>query len=91
MNVQLIPPSEPLLANMPSGRDVHTPKPYVPPSLDEDILIRMRAPPDHEDELQKAGDASSSDEEGRSKSSQDPVGAFPGTREAYTGGEREYY
>ena len=49
MNSQLVPPSDSLLSGMPSGREIHTPKPYVPPSLDEDTLTKMRAPPDDDD------------------------------------------
>lgn len=83
MNVQLVPPSDTLLANMPLGRDIHTPKPYISPSLDEDVLARMRAPPD-EDDLKARNDGSdSSDEDG--SGSKDPVGAFPGTKGEYIG------
>lgn len=30
---------------MPSGRDIYTIKPYVPPSLDPSTILAMRAPP----------------------------------------------
>ena len=49
VNVQLVPPFQPLLANMPSGRAYHSPLPYCPPTLDAAALARMRAPPDPED------------------------------------------
>ena len=89
INVQLIPPSDPLLATMPSGRDVHTPKTYVPTSLAEDILIKMRAPPDEEELTADASRGSDSEDEDRK--AQDPVGAFPGTKGQYTGGDSSYY
>ena len=31
---------------MPSGREYHTTKMWIIPALDEDSLVRMRAPPD---------------------------------------------
>jgi hypothetical protein len=41
-----------LLSNLPSGRDIHSaPQPYNPPALDEDQLIRMRAPPEDDEQL----------------------------------------
>lgn len=50
INTQLVPPSTDLLANLPSGRDIHSPPgPYKLPNLDEDQLVRMRTPPDEED------------------------------------------
>ncbi|EED13259.1 pH-signaling protein PalC, putative [Talaromyces stipitatus ATCC 10500] len=51
INTQTIPPSEPLLSNLPSGRDIHAAPPsYKPPSLEESELIRMRAPPEKIDQ-----------------------------------------
>lgn len=76
INTQLIPPSEPLIANMPSGRDIHSLKAFVPPELDEETLIRMRAPPDRNAENAAAANDDSSDEEGGA--SRAPPGAFPG-------------
>ena len=35
---------------MPSGREYHTTKMFIVPALDEDALIRMRAPPDPSEE-----------------------------------------
>ena len=78
INTQLIPPSGPLLANMPSGREIHTPKQYIPPSLDEDTLARMRAPPDGANSANigvDSDDSSNEDVEGRT----DLPGAFPST------------
>ncbi|OCL09951.1 hypothetical protein AOQ84DRAFT_397114 [Glonium stellatum] len=87
MGVQLIPPSESLLAGMPSGREYHTPKTYIPPALDEDVMARMRAPPDPSDAAFE-GDEDDSGDENNNRSS--PVGAFPGTKGEYSGGNVYY-
>lgn len=76
INTQLIPPSDPLVAKLPSGRDLHTTKPFVPPSLGEDTLARMRAPPDV-GEPGEDDDDGSSDEDDKGQS--DLPGAFPGS------------
>jgi hypothetical protein len=81
MNVQAVPPFEPFLANMPSGREYHTPQVYQPPTMDSSTLAQMRAPPDPA-ELAFRGDEEDSggeDSHGRSE----PVGAFPGTANEY--------
>ncbi|PWY89116.1 hypothetical protein BO70DRAFT_426782 [Aspergillus heteromorphus CBS 117.55] len=63
INTQLIPPSAELLANLPSGRDIHSPPaPYKIPSLDEEQLVRMRAPP-ADDESGPGSDVDDSDED----------------------------
>ncbi|KAI9052765.1 hypothetical protein LZ554_003038 [Drepanopeziza brunnea f. sp. 'monogermtubi'] len=77
INTQPIPPTGPLLASMPSGREIHSLKPWTPPVLDTSILENMRAPPDRVDDYDS--DRSSEDESAR----QEPVGAFPGTRGDY--------
>ncbi|OCK85129.1 pH-response regulator protein palC [Lepidopterella palustris CBS 459.81] len=82
IGVQLIPPSEPLLAGIPSGREYHTPKLFIPPALDEDVIIRMRAPHDPSD-VAFEGDEEDSGEEADKVT---PVGAFPGTKGAYSCG-----
>ena len=51
VNVQRVPPSAPLLAQMPSGRDIHAVKPMDAPALDTTVLEAMRAPVDPLDEL----------------------------------------
>ena len=76
INTQLIPPSDPLVANMPSGRDVSPIKTFVPPTLDEESLIRMRAPPEKDAESGAIGGDDSSDEESDAKMS--APGTFPG-------------
>lgn len=84
MNTQPIPPLGPLLATMPSGREVHSLKPYVPPTLDSSVLESMRLPPSSVDNYGRA--SSSSDED----VARDPVGAFPGTRGDYSGSGSYY-
>ena len=81
MTVQTIPPHEPLLASLPTGREYHSPNPFKPPSLDETTLATMRAPPDPQERVFQ-DDHSDSDEE--SESNQEPVGAFPGTGKQYS-------
>ncbi|KAF2099772.1 hypothetical protein NA57DRAFT_38273 [Rhizodiscina lignyota] len=87
VNVQLIPQYEPLVANMPSGREYHTPKPYQAPTLDEDIIAQMRAPPDPNDIAYQTVDDDSDAEESQSE----PVGAFPGTKDQYSASTSSYY
>lgn len=71
---------------MPSGREVHSVKTFVPPILETSVLEGMRAPPDRTDEY--GGNASSDDD----RAAQDPVGAFPGTKQDYLGaGGSNYY
>ncbi|KAJ9646512.1 hypothetical protein H2199_002561 [Coniosporium tulheliwenetii] len=83
MNVQLIPSSEPLLASMPSGREYHSQKPFTVPTLDADVVARMRAPPDPTDAAFKGGEEDSGSDEDEGGTA--PVGAFPGTRAEYSG------
>lgn len=76
INTQVVPPSAPLIASMPSGRDIHSTKPYQPPVLDMDTLAQMRAPPDSDD---SAGNGSSSSSDGENAKQPSAVpGAFPG-------------
>ncbi|KAG6042069.1 hypothetical protein E4U41_006190 [Claviceps citrina] len=72
MNTQAIPALNSLLPKMPSGREVHSLKPYQPPALDKDVLEAMRSPPDEEEHL--LDDASSEDDKGGPCA----PGAFPG-------------
>ncbi|KAJ5781284.1 hypothetical protein N7457_006444 [Penicillium paradoxum] len=77
INTQLIPASAPLLSNLPSGRDIHSPPaPYQAPSLDEDQLMRMRAPPDEINDVQFGSDDDSEDETGQFDGRGTP-GGFP--------------
>ena len=86
MLTQAIPPTAPLLSQMPSGREIHTVKPFQPPLLDAVALEAMRAPPDRIDD---SGTYLSSDEE--TVVSATPVGALPGTQGEYRTGTPNYY
>ncbi|KAJ5579464.1 uncharacterized protein N7459_005449 [Penicillium hispanicum] len=78
INTQLIPPSGPLLSNLPSGRDIHTPPAfYKPPSLDDDILVRMRAPPDETKDPQFRDDLDDSEEEDIPVGPREPLSGAP--------------
>lgn len=80
MNTQFVPPVNTLLSKMPSGREIHTIKPYEIPSLDNDIVEGMRAPPEGDDAYV---DNLSSDDEIKGEASA-PIGAFPGTVNDYS-------
>lgn len=61
VNTQSIPPSGPLIAMMPSGREFYNGRqPFKPPVLESNELDAMRAPPDRGDDF---GDVQSSDDE----------------------------
>ena len=90
INTQVIPPSDPLVANMPSGREVHQIKPYMPPTLDEDTLASLRAPPDRSLEGSMLGDDDSSNDEEEVKCESSLPGAFPGSS-ATTTQDNVYY
>ncbi|KAJ9157661.1 pH-response regulator protein palC [Pleurostoma richardsiae] len=87
MNTQVIPPTGPLLAQMPSGREIHSVKPYEPSLLDSRTLEAMLAPPDRNDDF--GDDAGSSDDETLVGDPR-PIGAYPGTAGAYDGGSSYY-
>ncbi|KAM0346598.1 hypothetical protein ACHAPU_005310 [Fusarium lateritium] len=80
MNTQLVPPINTLLSKMPSGREIHTVKPYELPSIDADVWEGMRAPPEEDDGF--VDDLSSDDDIKGGPSV--PVGAFPGTVNDYS-------
>lgn len=82
---QVIPPSGPLLQQMPMGREIHTLKTFQPPQLDPATLEAMRAPPDRSDD---AALYPSSDEDDMMGT---PIGAFPGTQGDYRTGTPNYY
>lgn len=71
------------MSSMPSGREIHSMKPFIPPVLEAYVLENMRAPPDRADDY---GDASSDEDSEK----QEPVGAFPGTKDDYSS-SRSYY
>lgn len=89
MMTQIIPPPASLLAGLPSGREIHSIKPYEAPELSRASLDAMRAPPDRDDDYGHDG-LSSDDEEKAVRPG--PVGAFPGTQEHYrSDSARSYY
>ncbi|KAK6582938.1 hypothetical protein PZA11_004014 [Diplocarpon coronariae] len=78
-NTQHIPSTGPLTASMPSGREIHSLKPWLPPVLDASLLESMRAPPDRADDY--------GSDTGASVSSNDEVQEFVST---LPGGTRDY-
>ncbi|GAM33891.1 hypothetical protein TCE0_013f01116 [Talaromyces pinophilus] len=91
INTQPIPPSEPLLSNLPSGRDIHSaPAAYKPHSLEESELIRMRAPPDEIDQsLSALALEDDSEDEVTPGTERGLPGGFPGSRLATN--DSDYY
>ncbi|KAL1839163.1 hypothetical protein VTJ49DRAFT_1819 [Mycothermus thermophilus] len=83
---QPIPPVGPLFAEMPSGREIHSIKPYQPPVLETEVLEAMRAPPDRAEEV---GNYASSDEDTAVDSA--VPGAFPGRPGEYRTDTPGYY
>jgi hypothetical protein len=71
------------MATIPTGREIHSLKPFSPPVLENSDLDAMRGPPDRKDDY--GGDASSDEDIER-----DPVGAFPGTRDDYASSSNYY-
>ncbi|KAK4218203.1 hypothetical protein QBC37DRAFT_412781 [Rhypophila decipiens] len=83
MLTQPIPPTGPLFAQMPSGREIHTIKPWQPPLLDAYALEAMRAPPDALDDVGGGGSSDGGDDDTLVGGASSPVGAFPGTHGDY--------
>jgi hypothetical protein len=83
MMTQAVPAAATLLSTLPSGREIHSPKPWTPPELSRQTLEAMRAPPDRSDDYGNEG--LSSDDEGTLV---DPPGSFPGYQSEST---RSYY
>ncbi|KAI0446717.1 pH-response regulator protein palC [Xylaria telfairii] len=89
MLTQAIPAGPTLLASLPSGRDIHTIKPYQPPELSRQSLESMRALPDQADDY--GGEQPSSDDDERTAVGT-PTGAYPGTSDSYRSeSTRSYY
>ncbi|OTB05926.1 hypothetical protein M426DRAFT_319311 [Hypoxylon sp. CI-4A] len=89
MMTQIIPSPGTLLASLPSGRDMHTIKPYQPPELGRETLEAMRAPPDRADDF---GDDQLSSDDDRTVVETPTVGAYPGTPDEYRSkSTRSYY
>lgn len=83
VNVQLVPDFEPLLSQMPSGREYHTPQPWSPLVLDASSLMQMRAPPEPAQKAFEGEEDDSGSEGGYGGLSPEPVGTFPGTAADY--------
>lgn len=78
---------------MPSGRDIHSTKPYTPPNLDEETLARMRAPPEpgHLGISALHDSSSDSDDDGTKRKTQT---ALPGAFSEWSStasGDNTYY
>ena len=69
---------------MPSGRDIHSTKPFVLPALDAETLAQMRAPPERDDNASNESD-SSSDNDIKSPKPANLPGAFPRSSTATNG------
>lgn len=87
VNVQIIPPTGPLLATLPSGREYHAPRPWRVLELDQEAVSGMRGPVEVGQRraiggLRSEGEGDDSGDEGAGV--EEPVGAFPGSG-------REYY
>lgn len=79
MNVQVVPPSEPLLASMPGGRDFpHAIQPFTMPTLDSIAFARIRAPPEPNEAVFR-GEEDVSDDEYEEGARAQAAGAFPET------------
>lgn len=83
VNTQLVPEAGPLVAAMPSGREIYTVSAWAPPVLDAGTLQRMKAPPE------EGGEVGSSDSEGEERDNV-VVGAFPASGKDY-GSSGAYY
>lgn len=68
---------------MPSGRAYHTPKPFIPPALDPDVIARMRTPPDPGDRMLRGLGGGGADGAGEDDDEDEDVGA--GGRDAGAG------
>jgi hypothetical protein len=86
--MQIVPPSEQLVADLPSGREYHKPQAFMPPVLDDDVLAKMRAPPDPQDVGASYG--AGNDDSGSEDEREQPPGAFPGTQRDYVGTSSYY-
>ncbi|KAF2675354.1 pH-response regulator protein palC [Microthyrium microscopicum] len=82
-SMHLIPSSDSLMTGLPSGRDFHKTPAYATPSLAEDILARMRAPPDPKD-LDAYKHAVYSDDSSSETEQDEAPGAYPGTVRQYS-------
>ncbi|KAF2480827.1 hypothetical protein BDY17DRAFT_255131 [Neohortaea acidophila] len=92
VNVQAVPPIEPLLADIPSGREYHSQPPvWQPETLDAEAVASLEAPPDPNQQGFRGAEDDSGDEAVYGQGA--PVGAFPGTAAQYgrSGTSSSYY
>ncbi|KAI2619326.1 hypothetical protein GGR54DRAFT_630839 [Hypoxylon sp. NC1633] len=92
MLTQAIPSPGTLLSTLPSGRDMHTIKPYQLPELSRETLEAMRDLPDRPDEFED--EAWSSDEDERATTLAPSIGAYPSTPDegrSASASARSYY
>ncbi|KAI1124705.1 pH-response regulator protein palC [Nemania abortiva] len=90
MMTQTIPSTATLLSSLPSGRDIHTVKPYQPPEASRQVLESMRALPDQVDDF--GGEQPSSDDDERTAvGTPGGVGAYPSTPDNRRSESRSYY
>lgn len=88
--MQIVPSSDPLVSNMPSGREYHQPKPYEPPCLEEDVLAQMRAPPEPSDLKAYGDEVDSADDSDAETLAAEPPGAFLGAKADYASNSAYY-
>jgi len=82
---QIVPDEKQLMESMPSGREVHTPRSLEGPVLAEDMLERLRAPPER-DEERDGSDDSVDEIEGEGL-----PGSFPDAPSRNATGQATYY
>ena len=82
INTQTVPDHVPLLAQLPSGREIYAVKEYEPPVIEQSLLSQLRGPADGE-EVDDERESDSEDEVEKVV-----VGAFPG---AAGGSNNAYY
>jgi hypothetical protein len=75
--MQIVPPFQSLMANLPAGREYHQSSISELPVISESTLASLRGPPESKEPAWVASDDSDSDDNA------DPVGAFPGTAKNY--------
>ncbi|KAK5944198.1 hypothetical protein PMZ80_003479 [Knufia obscura] len=82
VNVQKVPEHKPLLGTLPSGMNMPIDdEKWQPPTLTEDELVQMRAPPDTD--VMEQDSSGDEDEDASEQRRAGPAGAFPGTHEEY--------
>jgi len=99
VNVQIVPDFEPLLAQIPTGRDCLTALTWAPERLDAGELAQLRAPVEKAEGAFGGEEEDSGSESGvggyASPGAAAPVGAFPGTAAEYgvgrSGTSSSYY